>query len=350
MKRILVALVALILVGCAAPVTKRMQVNDVAAEIEAKKQREIALQTVVDDHLRLFRVSYPVITRASGLCPETTFAMGAMIVNNASFGDSYKEAMGSVYGVTDVLKVIYVAPGSPSDAAGLKSGDVPVSINGWNVPVGDRANKAFLEKMEKFLKDGKPLEVAVLRGEARQVMNVTPAKSCPYSVRLSPDNIINAFADGENVMVTKGMMRFAKDDIELSLVVGHELAHNAMKHISAKKTNYVIGSIFDVVAAAYGVNTQGLFGNAAAQAYSQDFEAEADYVGLYMIAIAGLDIENAPQFWRRMAADHPANIATNHAASHPATPHRFLALEDTVKEIKGKTAAGLPLEPEMKKK
>lgn len=350
MKKLLLIPALFILVGCAAPVTKRMQVNDVAAEIEAKKQREIALQTVVDDQLRLFRVAYPVTTKASGLCPATKFTMGALIVNNASFGGLYKEAMGSVYGVTDVLKIFYVVPGSPSDMAGLKSGDVPVSINGWNVSVGDKANEAFLEKMEKLLKDGKPFEIAVLRGESRQVLNVTPAKACAYSVQLSPEDIINAFADGENVMVTKGMMRFTKDDIELSLVVGHELAHNAMKHISAKKTNYVIGSIFDVVAAAYGINTQGLFGNAAAQAYSQDFEAEADYVGLYMIAIAGLDIENAPQFWRRMAADHPANIATNHAASHPATPRRFLALEDTVKEIKGKMGAGLPLEPEMKKK
>jgi Zn-dependent protease with chaperone function len=349
MKRVLAVLLALVLIGCAAPVTKRMQVNDVAAEIEAKKQREIALQTVVGDQLRLFRVSHPISTKASGLCPASKFVTGAVIVNNVSFGNAYKEAMGSVYGVTDVLKVFYVEPGSPSDMAGLKMGDLPVSVNGWTVPVGDKANEAFSAKMETTLKDGKPLEVTVLRGDVRQVLNIQPIKACAYSVQLTQDDIINAFADGEKVMITKGMMRFAKDDVELSLVVGHELAHNAMKHMSAKKTNYVIGSIFDVVAAAYGVNTQGLFGNAAAQAYSQDFEAEADYVGLYMIAVAGLNIENAPQFWRRMAADHPGSIATNHAASHPATPHRFLALEDAVKEIKGKMASGSPLVPEMKK-
>jgi hypothetical protein len=38
-------------------------------------------------------------------------------------------------------------------------------------------------------------------------------------------------------MVTRGMMNFARDDLELALVVAHEIAHNSMKHIDAKKQN-----------------------------------------------------------------------------------------------------------------
>jgi len=112
----------------------------------------------------------------------------------------------------------------------------------------------------------------------------------------------------------------------------------------------MLGSLLDIVAAAYGVNTQGAFGNAAARAHSQGFEAEADYVGLYIMARSGRDIDNSPRFWRRMAASHPGSIQRSGAASHPATPERFLAMEKTIKEIKKKERLGEPLVPEYKDK
>ena len=120
-----------------------------------------------------------------------------------------------------------------------------------------------------------------------------------------------------------------------------------MNHIDAKTTNYIAGSVLDViVSTATGVGTQGTFGKAGAQAFSKDFEAEADYVGLYILASTKAEIEKAPTFWRRMAALHPG--AVNHAGTHPATPERFVAMEQTIKEIRGKQKAGKPLRPEMK--
>jgi predicted Zn-dependent protease len=119
-----------------------------------------------------------------------------------------------------------------------------------------------------------------------------------------------------------------------------------MRHQKAKMQNYMLGSLLDILAAAYGINTQGTFGNSAAQAYSQEFEAEADYVGLYIMALAGLEIENSANFWRRMAALHPGSIGRNHASSHPATAERFVAIEQTVLEIRQKQAGGLALTPE----
>ncbi len=94
-----------------------------------------------------------------------------------------------------------------------------------------------------------------------------------------------------------------------------------------------------------GVNTQGVFSEVGARAYSQDFEAEADYVGLYIAELAGYNIDEAPYFWRKMGVKHPASINQNHAASHPSTPERFVAIEDTIKEINQKKIAGLQLMP-----
>ena len=55
---------------------------------------------------------------------------------------------------------------------------------------------------------------------------------------------------------------------------------------------------------------------------------------------AGLDITDAGDFWRRMAAEHPGAIRTNHAASHPATPERFLKIDLAIEEIKEKIELG----------
>lgn len=349
MKTILV-LMTIVLVGCVAPVTQRIAINNVEQNIEAKKQSEVALQTIVDDNTRIYRVAYQISTKASSLCPDTRYALGVMVANNTTFGLPFKEASASVYGMTDIIKIFYVEQGSPADSAGIKVGDIPISINGWTVPTGDKATVELFKQLPEFLKDGQPIEVTFLRGADKQTVKINPIKTCAYSVMTNQDDTVNAFADGKNVVINKGMMRFTKDDTELSLVVAHEMAHNAMKHMDAKKMNASLGSILDIAAAALRVNTQGAFGKAAAGAFSQDFEAEADYVGLYMMAVAGLDIEDAPKFWRRMAADHPGSIKTNHAATHPATPYRFLALEEAEKEIKSKIANGLPLVPEKKKK
>lgn len=344
-------LTVILIAGCATPTTQRIKVDDVAAEIEAKKQRQVALEALVDDQIRLFRVSYPIVTGAHELCGEKTrHTIGAWFANTSAYGPEFKEAAATAYGLSDIVKVMYVIPGSPADRAGLRVGDYPVSINGWAVPVGDGAMKGLMDKLSGLLVRGDALAMIVQRGQERLSLEVAPEKACDYAVDLNGQDIINAFADGNKVVVTRGMLRFAQNDTELGLVVAHELAHNAMGHINAKKTNFVLGSILDIIAAAYGVNTQGAFGNAAAAAYSQDFEAEADYVGLYMMARAGLDFEQAPKFWRRMAAAHPATIRSNHTASHPATPHRFVALEEAVKEIKAKQASGMPLLPQLKKK
>ena len=121
---------------------------------------------------------------------------------------------------------------------------------------------------------------------------------------------------------------------------------NTMRHIDAKRLNALGGFVIDMLIAVLGgVDTQGMFTRNFAMAYSQEFESEADYVGLYMCELSGYDITEAAYFWRRMGVKHPGSIAQNHAASHPSSPERFVSIEDTVKEIERKKAAGEILRP-----
>jgi hypothetical protein len=344
-------LLAALLAACA-PTAKRVDVDPGLVEEEARKQRSLALQTQMQRQARLTRIAYPILENAALLCKDRTrLTIGALYVNTWTFSPELRAIAAAELKLTDELTVMQVPPGSPGEIAGLKERDVLVSLNGRPVPRGEFATKAFFEITQTELKAGVPVNVTVRRGEAEQTLVLNPDLICDYPVIVGPGDEVNAYADGNKVVIQKGLMRFAESDEEIALVVAHELAHNAMTHVQSQTTNYWLGSVVDILAAAYGINTGGLFGALAANYYSKDFEAEADYVGLYMLARAGHKVDGAPLFWRRLAAENPGSInQRGMLASHPTTPERFVAMEATIREIEAKRAAGQPLLPDMEKK
>lgn len=341
-----VALVALAIAACA-PTTKRFEIDPKLAEAEAEKQRRLFLSEIIKDQLRLWRVAYPVVVAAAPLCRDkVTLRLGIYLRNIHSYPKSYRKTAKAVYGEGEALRVVYVVPGSAAARAGFVAGDRLLAIGGDKLAKGKEASKNFRELRDRHLKAG-AATFTLLRGGVETTITAAGEKACKFEIGLSARNSVNAFADGKRVIVNRGMVRFAAKDTELATVIGHEIAHNAMGHIDAQRGNALIGTVFDILAIAIGVNTQGIFGRMASQVFSQDFETEADYVGLYMTARAGHRIEDAPNLWRRMAVTFPASIkGSSLMATHPSAPYRFLAMEKTVAEIRAKQQNGLPLMPD----
>lgn len=350
--RVLITIaIAIGLAGCATPRTQRVQVDESANQAEMKLQNELALEGLVNDDIRLQQAAFDIKLKSASMCGEhVKYGLGIYSLSQEMIPKQMRDAAKTLYQIEGRLKVLSVYPGSSGEDAGLLPKDELVSINQWLIPQGEDSVKRIREKTSELLKDGKPMVMKIARGQEEKELTITPKKECEYPVIMHESDELNAFADGKNVFITRGMMRFAQNDTELALVISHEMAHNSMEHMKSKKTNYVLGTILDVlITAGTGANTQGAFGNMAANAYSQEFEAEADYVGMYLMAEAGKDMDSAPKFWRKMAAAHPSGIKANYSSSHPSTAYRLLALEQTVKEIKGKMVAGNQLVPEMKK-
>lgn len=338
--------------GCG-PSLKEVAVSEAAAQTEREKQQEMALSAFLEREDRLVQVSVPLLASAAELCGENVrplygFELHDKKMYGKLLGKDFEEVAARHLGLGDRVAVRYVHPGLPAAAGDLRVGDRVLAIN--DQPLKDRgALEAMRMVHEQDSPGDRPLRLRIEReGEARD-LTIAGLPACKFSVHLVNADDVNAFADGKRVILTTGMVRFARTDSELALVVGHEIAHNALGHISKQRVNRVPGMLLDVlIAGTTGIYT-GMFSDLAGRAFSKGFEAEADYAGLYIAARADYDIGDAADFWRRMAAEHPGSIRKNFLATHPSAPERFVAIESTVREIEEKRERGEPLLPEKKK-
>jgi hypothetical protein len=354
MKTLFALLFVALLAACANTTTRPVEIDKKAEETEAALQRELAFEGMLEDELRIKKVAQPILLAATELCKEKTrFDTGATFTSMGAYGKEFEPTVTKFLGLTGYqLGLLHVVPGSPADMAGLKRGDRLISVNGYVIPDSKEAPAELGKRAAEFLKKPDPVVTVYARqssgGWQTATASVTPIKACDFPAFLVMQESLNAYADGKAIAIFRGMLRFANDN-ELAIVIAHELAHNFMGHIEAGQRNNVLGTIAEIIAGSRGIPTQGALGAAIALAYSPAFESEADYVGLYVLARAGIEIKEAPKFWRRMAAANPAGISQRGMiASHPATSARFVALEKTVQEIEAKRATGQPLSPELK--
>jgi predicted Zn-dependent protease len=304
---------------------------------EQVKQQQLVVESQIQQQTRLDDVALTLLQAGVPLCGSAvTTRTGFRFTSRSYFNDEYLPAAIAM-GLTDTVVVTSVARGSGAERAGLRAGDRIISVDGRGV-IPDEGAVPTIDKRDSIL----------------HAMNIPADTVCAYDVAVLKSAELNAFADGKTVYVTSQMLRFAADDDELATVVGHEIAHNAMGHNNAMKANAAMGAILglvvDIAMARQGVNTGGRYTNdfaaLGAMVYSQDFEREADYVGLYILAGANRPIANAPNLWRRIAQESPSEI--KFASSHPTTAERFVRLDQWRAEIQSKVALGAPLRPEMK--
>jgi Zn-dependent protease with chaperone function len=348
---------AILLTGCGAQL-QPPKVSPALVESERQRQKEQVLKLFFERAEQVSRVSTLLRTKGAELCEDNVEpVLGVFWAEKKSVPEEYWDVSERVFGVGEDLRVLSIVPGLPADAAGIKPGDIVLGINGAEIvstfKVFNRVSKVD-EAREMLRRAGvKPLSLNIKRaGDAIQV-EVKPEAGCSLATKVVIDDRINAYADGKNVAIFTGMLRFVKDEDELAIVLGHELAHNTLDHINRTKTpatvGWILGLILDAAAAAGGVNTGGIFSSLGARAgtamFSRDYETEADYMGLYFAARGGYEISKASDLWRRMAAEHPGTIKDSFMSTHPSSPERAAVIQATIAELDLKLSAHSPLLP-----
>ena len=298
-----------------------------------ENELEVAFEVMLKRINRLSQIAYSLRVRNAELCQDARPTYGFDLHDKSSYADAYRR-IAAGRGLSEKTSVRYVHPDLPAAVGGLQVGDVVLAINGQTL---EGKNTKAVSRIIEFFKEESilegppkpltaPLQLRIERNGQMKEITIKGIAACHDGVVLANSETVNAFATGTRIWVTSGMMKVARLDKELAWVLSHEMAHNALGHMSGKR----------------GSSNPGI------TVFARESEAQADYVGLYFAARAKYDITEATGFWRRMAQKPPEATATNFLSTHGITLERLAAIEGTVEEIKEKIRNGIPLVPEMK--
>lgn len=157
-----------------------------------------------------------------------------------------------------------------------------------------------------------------------------------WEFNLVESNKANAFCmPGGKVVVYTGIMEIAQGDVELAVVMSHEIAHAIAQHGNERMSQALLAQLGGVALsealnqkpeqtrqlwmAAYGLGAEvGVL-----LPYSRLQESEADRLGLIFMAMAGYDPHAAVDFWQRMAKKQQGEAPPEFLSTHPSDLRRI---------------------------
>jgi beta-barrel assembly-enhancing protease len=266
---------------------------------------------------RVAAMSWRMQTANAALCPAKAAISGLALHALSQYQPAQRAAATAQFGLRDRVGVAAVAPGSAADRAGLKVGDAFLVIDSQATPaVSANAGYAPVGQVEAMLDAAlanASAELEIQRpGNVEERIALTGDIGCASRVQIIAGGAINAAADGQYVQINAAMLNFAASDDELAVIVGHELAHNILRHRALKTP-------------------------------SKQAEYAADRMGVWLMARAGYDVDAVVPFWTRFEKRTNAGIFAD--GTHPSAKKRIAAVAAAVAALKAQRAAGQPLLP-----
>jgi beta-barrel assembly-enhancing protease len=266
---------------------------------------------------RVAAISWRMQTANVALCPEKAKISGLSLHALSQYRAAQRLAASAQFGLTNHIGISAVAPGSAAARAGLQAGDTLLVIDGQPTPdVAPDMGYAPVAQSEAMLeaalaKSAMIVEIQRPTGTEERI-ELTGDPGCASRVQIVAGSAINAQADGRYVQLNAKMLEFVASDDELATIIGHELAHNILRHRALKTP-------------------------------SKQAEYAADRLGVWLMARAGYDVEAVVPFWTRFEKRTNAGIFAD--GTHPSSKKRLAAVAVAVAELKAQRAVGQPLIP-----
>jgi predicted Zn-dependent protease len=165
-----------------------------------------------------------------------------------------------------------------------------------------------------------------------------------WEFNLVQDDQVNAWCmPGGKVVVYTGILPITKNEIGLSVVLGHEIAHAIAEHGNERMSQGLLqqlgGAALSVALRDKPQLTQDLFLTAygvgstiGVLAYSRTQESEADHLGLIFMSMAGYNPNTAVDFWQRMAEMNKGSKPPEFLSTHPSDQTRINDIKDWLPE------------------
>jgi len=275
-----------------------------AADYIPRTKNEIAFAAILEEHQgynrRLQNIAAPLLKANVDLCPRTARDIGITVHTLSDYQPNLQPFAEVLLNASDSLSVRTLRKGSPADKSGLKTGDIITAINGAYMPRGLTVQRFFKTAAQRAYKDQKA-ELSIKRGDNRLSLSVIPETICDYPANVFFNEKANGHTDGEQIIITSELMKTVPDDVNLALIIAHEMAHAIEGHQRQKKA----------------------------------LELKADRMALVIMARAGYDIDRAISYWRD--AEHPHAEYQKTSNTHPDIAERynnFRAEQARIKKLK----------------
>ncbi|MEA3003266.1 MAG: hypothetical protein QOH81_2054 [Sphingomonadales bacterium] len=264
--------------------------------------------------MRVAGVAYQLSLANRRLCRGALAPqLGFVLHGIEQYGAADRPEAARRFGLASYVGVMAVVAGSPAQRSGLAADDQLVSVNGRALSAATASaapTRAQVERAQHILAEEMGTGAVRLRvsgANGLRDVRFTAEAGCASSVELATGEEVNAWADGQRVVVSDGMVEQCGTDGDLALVIAHELAHNLLHHSRR-------------LAAGGSVRRLRLTGSGSVE--MRETEEEADRLGVRLARAAAYDLSDAVSF---LDALLQADGAGRAATTHPA-PARRLAL------------------------
>lgn len=174
-------------------------------------------------------------------------------------------------------------------------------------------------------------------------------KDYAWEYNLIDSETVNAWCmPGGKIAFYTGILPIAESETGVAVIMGHEVAHALANHGQQRMSAGLLqqaGAIglnvalqnddnLELYNQAYGIGTSvgGML------PFSRSHESEADEIGLYLMAIAGYNPDEAAELWRRMNANSGGQAPPEILSTHPANETRITNLTKLTPKAKEEAA------------
>lgn len=333
-----------VLTACGSPPVNPPQAN--VPEINVRSATNTStLSLLIARQERVYRVAAPLMVKNAPLCrAHARPLLGFTAKNRYSYPAELAPSVESLLKLDDRLRVMQVLDGSGAMRAGIRPGDILLSLQDQPLPSGAQAETETARQLAPLLKNADNLSVSVLRQDQPVKLMIPLTTACAFSLETGQGPQVNAYADGRRIMITPGMLDFLKEDDALAFILAREMSHNVLQHAASMQMTATVASVIDALLALQP-EPSALTGRGGIRPMSAKADQDADRLAMYFLARAGYDPAIAERTMETLAQAYPASLANTYTALHPWTPERQQLIKNTLVDIRQKQASKKPLVP-----